>query len=95
MSPEAPKKAPSPTKIKLRKGKGWYEYDTDDKGNKTYRENSPTNEGIKAHLEQMRAYFDDEDPDTLLERYDIKPYEQHVLDAIKKVYNSSSDKDAF
>lgn len=58
-------------KLKLTRGFGWWDFDTDSKGNKVYRENGLDNQRRMDALKAIRAYFDDSEPDTLKDRYDL------------------------
>lgn len=74
-------------KTKLTKGNEWWAYHTNEDGSRTYIINSPNNEAKLEHLRGLiRGYFDDENPDTLAERYDTTAYTPEELNAFRSFY---------
>lgn len=83
---------PADNRTKLRKGSGWIDYDTDEKGNKTFRADGMRNLDILAQLKEMQAYYDDTDQSTLKDRYDTSAFgTSRNLEIFRNFYNNLSD----
>lgn len=76
-------------KIKLNRGYGWWEYSKDENGNNVYI-NGVNNEAKMNIIRGIRTYFDDANPDTLADRYDLTGWDKNLMDAFASKYGQIS-----
>lgn len=76
-------------KIKLNRGSGWWEYSKDENGNNVYID-GVNNEAKMNIIRGIRTYFDDANPETLADRYDITGWDKNLMDAFASKYGQIS-----
>ena len=85
---------PTPDKLKLNRGSGWWEYTKDKDGNNVYI-NGVNNEAKMNILHGIRTYFDDANPETLADRYDLTGWDKSLMDAFAGMYGKVENKDDY
>ena len=83
-------KKEEPSKTALRRGSGWFDYDTDDQGNSVYRENGPGNIDRMKVLDEGHVYFG-QDPSATKDTYTTNGWSDANLTALRNFYATLGD----
>jgi len=83
-------KKEEPSKTALRRGSGWFDYDTDEQGNSVYRENGPGNIDRMKVLDEGHVYFG-QDPSVTKDTYTTNGWSDANLTALRNFYATLGD----